>query len=551
MDRGVLAVHQAGVVAQAGELPLRVEERDGEVQVHAIARSFGPVQEQPQHRALGQVLHAAPGHRDQGLGGGPLGERHGEVGQAGVQHRQFVRLPGGEPAQHLRLQQRDRRRHQPGGQWSPSLRNGQGSGDFPTGEEHAAAAGAVLGPHPQCPERRQQRARTHLRQSAQEGFLELRFEGLGGVQAQQLVQAAHQFAGAFPGEGRGCAGVALGHRLLQPAGPGGRTDPGAVHPDGVRVDGGRLQQGGAERGAGIHRGAAQHREGEGGARVPGVMLEGVQDLRGPLPRRGVPQYVLHQVRRRQAVEDREQFAAQRARRAREARRRHQSGVTAGEHGEQPQYVGGGGEPLGQQLPHRQAVRRLAHQRAQHRRLGLPDRDVLRQQAPADRSEGQQRQQVVAVLRGQRGATGQQGVHHGGGVGGPVGAQAQQAQRAGHRRLGGADGTDRPQEGVVRVDPAVTDRAARVVGSVPAQSAHQVRAGRYGEHRARLAAQHARLLRLLQQEGEDPVHVQRLGVPRHGAREAAEERDVAAVGAEQAVGQPDQARVRGRQFLGGQ
>ena len=57
-----------------------------------------------------------------------------------------------------------------------------------------------------------------------------------------------------------------------------------------------------------------------------------------------------------------------------------------------------------------------------------------------------------------------------------------------------------------------------------------------------------MVRLLEQEGEDPVHVQRFGVPGHGAREAAEERGVDAVAAEQVVDQADQPGVRRRQLL---
>ncbi len=476
VDRRVRTVHQVRVVAQAGERPLGVEEGYGQVQVGAVVPGFRPVQEQSEHGALGKCLDAAAAHGHQDLGGGPLGERHGEVGQSGVQHRQLVGPPGGEPAQQFPLQQGDHLGHRPGGQGGAPLGDGQGPGDVAPREEHASGPGAVLGACPQRPERRQQRARAHLRQPVPQGLLQLRHERLVGVQAQQHVQAAHQFAGPLPGEGRGPGGVPLGHRLLQPARPGGRADSGAVRAHGVRVRGGRGQQGGAEGGVRVQRCGAQHGGGERGARVPGVPLEGVQHLRGPLPRRGVPQHVLDQVRRRQSVEDGEQVTPQGTGNVREPCRCHQPGVAAREHGEQPQHVGGGGEPLGEQPPQGRPRRCPAHQRAQDQRLGLADRDVLRQVAPAGRRERQQGQQVVPVLRGERGAAGQQGVHRRGGVGGHVGAQAQQSQRARYGRPGGADGTDRTQEGVVPVDPAVAQRASRVVRAVPAQPADQVRAG---------------------------------------------------------------------------
>ncbi|GAA3069640.1 hypothetical protein GCM10020000_62600 [Streptomyces olivoverticillatus] len=69
------------------------------------------------------------------------------------------------------------------------------------------------------------------------------------------------------------------------------------------------------------------------------------------------------------------------------------------------------------------------------------------------------------------------------------------------------------------------------------------------HAAHLGAEHARLLRLLQQQGEDAVHIEREGVVRHRVREPLEERHVRAVRAELGVDGPQQAPAAVRERPG--
>ena len=68
--------------------------------------------------------------------------------------------------------------------------------------------------------------------------------------------------------------------------------------------------------------------------------------------------------------------------------------------------------------------------------------------------------------------------------------------------------------------------------------------------AGLAAQDARLLRLLQQQGEDPVHEEAHGVVGHAGREAAEERGVPPVRAERRVDLGEERTADGAERLGG-
>ncbi len=364
-----------------------------------------------------------------------------------------------------------------------------------------------------------------------------------------MVQAPDELTGPFGQYGQGPVRIPAAQGLLGAAQPGGRPDARAVDPYRVRVRGRGGEQRGAEGGAG-GVGAAQHGEGERGARVAGVLLEGVQDLGGPLPQVLVAQHVLDEQRRIEPVQDGQQVAPQRARQGAQARGFQEVGLSAGPHGEQPQHVGGGGEPLGQQGPYGLPRAALAQQGSQYQGLGLAHRDGVREPVQAGRHVGEEHPGLLGVLRRERGAAGQQLAEGGDGVGRAVGAEGQQPQRtAPGGNLPRVRG--RPDERVVGVDAAVADRAAGVVDAVPAGPADQVGARGDGVDAADGRAQHARLVRPLQEQGQDAVDPQRVGVVGHRGRERAEQRHVGAVRAQQDVDVPDQLRAGGGESGGSQ
>lgn len=285
---------------------------------------------------------------------------------------------------------------------------------------------------------------------------------------------------------------------------------------------------------GLEGGAAQDREGQGGPRVPGVSLEGVKRLGRLLPQPRVAQQVLHQRGGVEPVQDAEELPAQRARQRPERAGLQQIGLTPGPDREQPQDVGGGGQPDLQLGPHGLPGRPVEQQRAEEQRLGLPYGNVGGQPVERGRGVGQQHLQVVAVGGGGRCTACEQGPQGLGGVGGEVAAEGEQPQRTGGGllvRFGDGRGGRRPQERVRGVESAVAERTAGVVAAVPAAAAHEVGAGRDGMHAARRPAQHAGLRRPLEQQRGHPVHVQSEGVVRDGGREGAEQRHVRAVRAQ--------------------
>lgn len=277
-----------------------------------------------------------------------------EVGEPGVEHRRLVRVRRGQPAQQLALEQLAHRAGHRLGQRRPVLVAGVRVGDPAAREEHPPGAGQVADPQP--PERAEHGPGTRLRQPVGQHPRHPFGQCLGRVQPQQVVEPPYEFAGPLGEHRQGRVRVAGPQGLLGAPGPGGRAQARAVDPYGLRVRGGGRPQSGAEPGPG-GVGPAQDGEGERGARVALVPLEGVQDLRGALPGVGVAQDVLDEQPRIEGVQYGEQLAPQPARQGAQPRRRQQVRLASGPDGEQPQDVGGGGEPLGEQGPYSSRVRR--------------------------------------------------------------------------------------------------------------------------------------------------------------------------------------------------
>ncbi|CAM5304267.1 hypothetical protein SGRI78S_00549 [Streptomyces griseus subsp. griseus] len=284
-------VDQVGVVAEPGVLPVGVEERHRQVEVDGRRGRLRPVQEHPQHFALGQVLGTAPGNRHQRLGRRALGGRYGERGQPLVEHRQIEAGGGGEPPQHFALQQRADPCDGRGRQRGTGVVQGERVRHPAPGEEDPPGAGDVTDPQPA--QRRQQRTGAGPGESALQR-LDQRVRRLPVPRRPQHVVQSAQEGARSPGEQRDRGvGVARGEGLLDPPGPGVGLEQRAVRTDRPRVFGCGTRQGRRERLR--HRGqmgGPQHREGEGGPGVARVLLVGVQRLTGPLPPLRVPQQVL-------------------------------------------------------------------------------------------------------------------------------------------------------------------------------------------------------------------------------------------------------------------
>ncbi len=142
-------------------------------------------------------------------------------------------------------------------------------------------------------------------------------------------------------------------------------------------------------------------------------LEGVQDLAGALPRARVAGHVLGEAREVQPVEQGEQFAAHGTRKAAQARQFEQVGVAAGAYGEEAQHVGGGVRVPRDERPRLGEVQ----ERGEGEGLALAQRYGRGQPVGGVGRVGvaEEEDQVVVVLRAQRGAAGEQRGEFGGGL----------------------------------------------------------------------------------------------------------------------------------------
>ncbi len=326
-------------------------------------------------------------------------------------------------------------------------------------------------------------------------------------------------------------------RLLQPARPPRHPQLVAHQPHQLALLGRGRQQQPPELGVGVHCGPAQHGERERGPGVPVGLVERVQVLGYAQPGPPVPEQVVDQPGERQLVQPQQDGPAQPPRQRQPHRRRgDQSGVAAEHHVQQPQQIGRRVHVPPEQFGPAVDQFRVREQPAKHQCPGLPHRDRPGQPAEVPVPDPvQQHGEVVAVLRRQRGGAGQQRGHRPVHGGVDVVGQFQHDRAPGQRRdARAARGRRGPQERVVLADPAVADRARRVVRAVPTPVAHQVRARRHRLHGVHRAAQHTRLPRFLQQEGEHPPHVQLGGVLGHAARKPPEQGHVRHVRPDQPV-----------------
>ncbi len=381
----------------------------------------------------------------------------------------------------------------------------------------------------------------------QRGRGERRPGGGGGVHPQDVVQSAHQFAGACGEHSQGSLGVPGREQGLDPPGESGEPQPG------VFADAHHAQRSGRwfdvfpPHPVGPQVCPPQHDERRRDVGEAPPVLVRVQQFARPQPRRAVAAQILDQGGRVQRLQDVEQsppdWSGQTLQPQPPGGGRQQVGLGAGPRPEQAQHVGRGVDPFGE---HRQRVRSTAAQQGgEHGGLGLPDRDLrgqpLRQ---VRRRVGEQRGQVIAVLRGERGAAGEQPVqlaHRGGDLVG--GDQSQWTHRLLAAELLGSLPTDPVVLGQVGAGvqgrPAGRTAFAPALGRQPVETAgaEQVRAGRERADPglgAATSAVGARLPGLVEQERPDLPGEEQLRVVGHGVGEAAEQRHVFPVRAEQVV-----------------